>query len=503
MNAALLPLFAAVPLAGAALLVLVRGPWVGRLLLLGIPLASGAAGVWLLVVHQRVPVLAHHVGGFAPGVAIPFVSDSFSALMLVVTGFSTAVCGWFLTQTGEDRYRFVPALVLMLVAGVNGALLTGDLFNLFVFIEVMLLPSYALIAVTGAWNRLGVGRMFIVVNLLTSTILLIGVGFVYAVAGTVNLAELVGTARGDSRLGLAAGMVLLALAVKGAVVPVHGWLPAAYPATSAGIMALFSGLHTKVGLYAIYRICTTVYDGGPLPWQGVLAVVVVVTVLVGAVGTYGVVRLRRALAYQMVTGVGHILLGLVVLTEAAVAAGIFYLVHHVITMAGLVLLSGAIEHTYGTSRFDRLAGLARRDRLLAVAYAFGLLSLVGLPPTSGLWAKVFLVLGVSESRYAWVWLGTIVVAAIVSLMALQRLWDDVFWGPPMETYRPDDVQTGRGEPVRLTESVRVPLRLVLPGVVLMVVSAALFLGAGVLLSVAQQAAERLLDPGVYRQVVLG
>jgi multicomponent Na+:H+ antiporter subunit D len=500
---ALLPLFVVAPLTAAALLAIVRRPWLGRLLLIAVPLASAAAAINLLVVHQRVPVLAHHVGGFVPGVAIPFVSDALSALMLAVTGVTTAVCGWFLIQTGEDRYRFVPALVLMLAAGVNGALLTGDLFNLFVFIEVMLLPSYALIAVTGAWNRLGIGRMFIVVNLLTSTILLIGVGFVYAVAGTVNLAELVGAARGDNRLGLAAGLVLLALAVKGSVVPVHGWLPAAYPGTSAGIMALFSGLHTKVGLYAIYRVYTTVYDGQPAPWQGVLAVVVVVTILVGAVGTFGVVRLRRALAYQMVTGVGHILLGVVVLTGAAVAAGIFYLVHHVITMAGLVLLSGAIEHTYGTSRYDRLSGLLRRDRLTTVAYAFGLLSLVGLPPTSGLWAKVFLVLGVAEGAHAWVWLGAIVLAAIASLMALQRLWDHVFWGPPMETYRPDDARTGRGEPVPLPDQVRIPLRLALPGVMLMAISAALFLGAGALLPVVQQVAERLLDPEVYRQVVLG
>ena len=157
-------------------------------------------------------------------------------------------------RQGEDRYRFVPALALMLTAGVNGALLTGDLFNLFVFIEVMLLPSYALLAVTGTWRRLGAGRLFILVNLLTSTILLFGVAFVYGVTGTVTLAALAGVAAGDGRASLAIVVVLLALSIKGAVVPVHGWLPRAYPATSAGIMALFSGLHTKVALYAIYRI---------------------------------------------------------------------------------------------------------------------------------------------------------------------------------------------------------------------------------------------------------
>lgn len=502
MNPALLLLFVAVPLGAAAVLTLLRQPWLERLLLVAIPSASMAGGIALLVMHRTTPVIAHHVGGFVPGVAIPFVSDSLSALMLAVTGLSTLICGLYLIQTGEDRYRFLASLVLMLTSGVNGALLTGDLFNLFVFIEVMLLPSYALIAITGSWRRLGVGRMFILVNLLTSTILLIGVGFVYAVGGTVNLAQLVGAAREDGRLGLALGMVLLALAIKGAVVPVHSWLPGAYPQTSAGIMALFAGLHTKVALYAIYRIHTAVYAGEPAPWQGVLAVVVIVTILLGAAATFGISRVRQALAFQMVSGVGHILLGLVVVTGASLTAGIFYLVHHVITMGGLILLSGAIEHTYGTSRLDRLAGLARRDRGLAVLFAFGLLALIGLPPTAGLWAKASLVAAMAASPWAWAAIGAIIVAAIVSLMALQRLWDEVFWGPPMEEYRPDDPRTGRSEAVELPDTVRVPGRLIAPGAVLMMVSLFLFVGAGLLLPFIEQAAVGLLDPRVYAEAVL-
>lgn len=190
-----LPLFPAVPLFAAALLILLRNKWLERLLLVGIPLASGIGGMLLLSYHRGVPAVAEQVGDYIPGVAIVFVSDSLTALMLTVTGLITAVAGSYLVISGEDRYRFVPSLVLMLLAGVSGALLTGDLFNLFVFVEVMLLPSYALIAVTGSWRRLGIGRMFVFVNLLTSTILVMGVGFVYGVSGTVNLAALAGSAR--------------------------------------------------------------------------------------------------------------------------------------------------------------------------------------------------------------------------------------------------------------------------------------------------------------------
>ena len=504
MNAALLPLFAAVPLLAAGLTVIWRNPAVERSLIVGLPLLTAAGGAALVLEHRHTPVLAHGVGGFVPGVAIPFVSDTLSAVMLTVTGLSTAACAWFLTATGQDRYRFVSPLALMLTGGVNGALLTGDLFNLFVFIEVMLLPSYALIAVTGTWRRLGIGRLFILVNLLTSTFLLIGVGFVYGVTGTVNLAALAGRAADDPRTGVAVAVVLLALVIKGGVVPVHGWLPRSYPATSAGVMALFAGLHTKVALYAVYRVYATLYDGRPAPWSWVLAAVAVLTMVVGAVSTINERRIRAALAFQMVSGVGHILLGLVVFTGLSLAAGVFYLAHHVVTMAALLLSAGAIEHTYGSGRFDRLNGLMRRDRLVTVVVALGLFSLVGLPPTSGVWGKVGLVAGAAQSAGAlpWVLIGGVIVASLASLMALQRLWAEVFWGPPLERYRPDDPRTGRGGAVPLPDTVVVSGRLAAPGAVMLLLSVLMFLGAGVLWPVAEAAGAGLLDLVPYVEAVL-
>src|SRR5690625_2759518 len=251
----------------------------GRLVALAVPAATAVAGVALLVQHQSEPVIAASVGGFVPGVAIPFVSDSFAALMLVATGVVALASLIFCDLTGEfGRSRYFAPLVLLLLAGANGALLTGDLFNLFVFVEVMLLPSYALIAMTGTWRRLGVGRLFVVINLLTSTLLLAGVGFVYAAAGTVNLAVLAGAAQEDGRVAAAMGVVLVALCIKAGAVPVHGWLPRTYPGTSSGVMALFSALHTKVALYAVIRIWATAFDLHPA-WGRVMHVVAIVTTL--------------------------------------------------------------------------------------------------------------------------------------------------------------------------------------------------------------------------------
>ncbi|MBM6547228.1 monovalent cation/H+ antiporter subunit D family protein [Janibacter sp. YIM B02568] len=501
--ASALPLLVAVPLGLAGLTVIVRRHVVGVALLLATLVGTLVASALLVRHHAEVPALATGVGGYAPGVAIPFVSDTLTAVMLAVTSLATLATTAWLVLTGETRYRFFVPLVLLLMTGVYGALLTGDLFNLFVFVEVMLLPSYALIAVTGTWRRLGVGRLFVVVNLVTSAILLMGVGLVYGTAGTVNIAALAGQGSADGRSGLAVGIVLLALGIKAGVVPVHTWLPRSYPATSPGVMSLFAALHTKVALYAIYRIVSVIYDG-QVPWVSVLVVVVVLTCLVGSLSTFGEQTFRHAMAYQMVAGVGHILIGVVVFTQVSLAGGLLYLVHHVITMGGLLLTGGAIEHTYGSQRFDRLAGLMRREPWAAAAVALGLLSLVGLPPTSGLWGKLGLVIGAADAPgwQAWALIGAVVAASILSIMALQRVWAEIFWGPPMERYRTDNAQTRLSEPVPLPDEVRIPLRLLLPGAALIALSVAIFIGIGVLDPVIDRAAAGLVDPAPYVEAVL-
>jgi len=504
MNPALLSLFVVLPLTAAALLVVLRRPALDRALMVGIPALITAAGIYLLNEHRETPVLAHNIGAFPGGVSIPLVSDTFSALMITVTSLTTTVTMFFLTRTGEDRFRFLPSLALMLTAGVNGAFLTGDLFNLFVFVEVMLLPSYALITLTGTWRRLGIGRLFVVVNLLTSTILLIGVGLVYAAAGTVNLAELVGMAGEDPRVGYAVSVVLLALAIKAGVAPTHGWLPRAYPATSAGIMALFSAVHTKVALYGIYRIYSTTYEG-EAPWAPILAIAVAATILIGSYSTFGEHIMRRALAWQMVAGVGHILLGLALFSQFALAAGIFYMIHHIVTMGGLLLASGAIEQTYGSGRYERLAGLARRDKWVAVIYAFALLSLVGLPPSTGFFAKIGLLQASADAGgwEQWVFITVICVAAVATLLAMQRLWSGVFWGPTMENYRPESQRGGRERRVPLPRGLHITWQLSSPAAFLVTLQLVFFVLAGALIPIALRAADDLLVLQPYVEAVLG
>jgi multicomponent Na+:H+ antiporter subunit D len=504
MSPALLTLFVAVPLAASALLTIVRWVPLVRLLHLGIPALSAAGGAVLLAEHGTTPVIAHSVGGFVPGIAIPFVSDTLSALMITVTGLVTVACAVFAVSTGEAALRFFPSLTLMLVAGVNGALLTGDLFNLFVFIEVMLLPSYALIAMTGSWRRLGVGRLFVVVNLLTSTLFLIGVALVYGSAGTVNLGALAQRALDDDRVALAAAVVLLAVAVKAGVVPLHGWLPRAYPGTSAAVMALFSALHTKVAIYAIYRIYSVVYDNDQR-WLPLILLLVSATMVVGAFSSLGERSMRRSLAFQMVAGVGYILVGVGLSTVLGLAAGIFYMLHHIVVMGALLLLAGSIEHTYGTGRFTGLTGLMRRERLLAAVFALALMSLIGFPPSSGFFGKVGVVVALAEADpwTAALLIAVVVVASLGTLVAMQKLWSEVFWGVPMEELPAEaGGASGAGRQRVCTPQTRVRGRLMAPGAALLVVSLAVFVLAGPVWDLCVQAAESLLDAETYAGEVL-
>lgn len=319
----LLPLFVAVPLLASGLLVLVRAPRpVRRATLLATCAASAIAGFALLGVTVHRDVIVHRLGGWDASLAIPFAADTLSALMVALTSFTTLVTVLFAARVRvADEPYFCP-LVLAVVAGVNGALLTADLFNLFVFIEIMLVPSYALIVLAhrGMGRRMQVTatRIYVTVNLLTSSVFLMGVALIYASLGTVNLGALAGRAFETPASTVGSCLLLLALAVKAAVVPMHGWLSRTYPFMSPTVSALFSGLHTKVAVYAIFRIYAVLF-GADHRLQTVALVVFCVSMAIGVLGAVGEKNARAILSFHMVSQIGYILMGFALLTPAGVA----------------------------------------------------------------------------------------------------------------------------------------------------------------------------------------
>ncbi|MGC5628621.1 monovalent cation/H+ antiporter subunit D family protein [Georgenia sp. Z1344] len=569
MNAAVLPLFVAVPLLVGGLLVVVGDrPRVQAVTSFAVLAASLAGGVALVAHFRDGGAIAHDVGMWETGIAIPFVADMFSALMLVVTGILTLTCTAFAHASGRAASRYFGPLVLVLTAGVNGILLTGDIFNMFVFIEVMVVPAYGLYVLarpaSATLGQIAGARLFVTVNMLTSTLFVSGVGLVYGVAGTVNLAELQGAAAEDPFVAAAGAVCLFALSIKAAVVPVHGWLAKAYPGTSPAVTALFSGLNTKVAIYAIYRIYAVLFDGDSrYLWIGVVAFAA--TMVIGVLGAVGETTTRSILAFHMVSQIGYILLGVALFTLAGLTAGIFYLLHHMIVKASLFLSTGAIEVRYGTGRVGALSGIARREPVLAVAFFVAALSLAGIPPFSGFVAKLSLItasIGAGE-------IGAVVVmlaVSLVTLLSMLKIWSGMFWDrkagsaasgaatqqdadaapfaeegdsvPPASAgARPatndqaprtttndaaatatvtaartatdpttdptDDTATAAESPVPEDGGRRVGAALAAPAVALAAVTVALGLGGELLLGLSETAAQGLLDTSTYVEAVLG
>lgn len=534
----LLPMFVGAPLlVGGVLFVLPRHHLLRHILGMASLVAMLGGAIAMVALTADGTVLAHQVGLWPGGVAIPFVADAFSSLILAVAALVAAVSFQYMIASGEARSPSIASFVLILAGGVAGALLTADLFNLFVFIEVMLLPSYGLLVILSRRGDMAGSRLYVTVNLLASTLFLVGVGLIYAVEGTVNLAELAGAADNPAT-AIATAICLAAVAVKAAVFPVHGWLARAYGSASPAVAALFSGLHTKVAVYIVYRISSVIYEGDQV-WMTAILIVASLTLIVGALAALGEPEMRPLLVFQMISGVGFILVGIALFTPLGLTAGIAYMVHHMVVMGCLLLIASAIEQTYGSGRLSRVAGLRTREPLLTAAFVIAALSLAGLPPFSGFVAKYALVLASADAELVVV-AGLLVVVSLVALMSMMRIWAEMFNGKrhaDVELLAAEArIRTRQGvfddEAVDANEIVaeaelavehhdpprgarwaeddphehrgtRIPARLVVPALVLAAISLALGVGGELLLQLAEQASSALLNTGGYVRAVIG
>ena len=533
----LLPLFVGAPLLlGGILFVVPRHHPLQLIMGMGSLLALLGGAIVLLILTFDGTILVHQIALWPGGISIPFVADSFSSLILVVAAIVSVISFHYMIASGEAQSPSIASLVLILAGGVAGALLTADLFNLFVFIEVMLLPSYGLLLFLSRRGDMAASRLYVTVNLLASTLFLAGVGLIYAVQGTVNLAALAG-AGDDPATAIATAVCLGALAVKASVFPVHGWLARAYGSASPAVAALFSGLHTKVAVYVVYRISSVVFEGDGA-WMTAIMVVAALTLAVGALVALGEREIRPLLLFQMVSGIGFILIGVALFTPEGLTAGIVYMVHHMVVMGSLLLIASAIEQTYGSGRLDRVAGLRTREPLLTAAFVISALSLAGLPPFSGFVAKYAVVLASADAGQVLI-AGLLIIVSLLSLMSLMRVWADMFNGKrhtDVEVLAAEerirrreglfdgaviDTDTAAAEAAQALEQhgpprgvlasgdphdhrgTRIPLRLVIPALMLSGLSVGLGFGGEFLLQLAEHASSVLTDTSGYVGAVMG
>ena len=496
----LLPMLAAaVSVIGSRSAVLQRAVGVAVLAVVAV-----IAGVLLVVADERGPVVAE-LGGWAAPVGIALVADRLSALLLLVSTLVTlAVLVYAIDQRIADYGRrtasttFHP-MYLMLCAGVSLAYLTGDLFTLFVAFELMLTASYVLITRRTGARRIRAGMTYVTVSLLSSLLFLTAVALVYAATGTVNLADLserIGTLQPGVRAVLAL-MLLVVFGIKAAIVPLHFWLPDSYPNAPGPVAALFAGLLTKVGFYALLRTETLLF-GRDTPWT-LLLVLAVATMLVGALGALAQNDLNRLLSFLLVSHIGFMLFGLAVFDAAGLSGAMLYAAHHITVLATLFLVSGLITRRTGTVALDQMGGLARSAPGLAVLFAVPALTLAGIPPTAGFVAKLALLeAGAEAGLFPQVVAGVLIMASLLTLYALVRVWVRVFWGKPKPPHPDDDPDD---EVLVGTARTSAPMYAATGGLV--AVSLAIVVFAGPLTAVTAQAGLDLVERTPYIDAVLG
>ncbi|WP_397378778.1 monovalent cation/H+ antiporter subunit D [Pseudomonas sp.] len=447
--------------------------------------------VWLA--NQDV-LYTYAVGNWVAPFGIILMLDRLSALLLVVTAVLASFAVLYAIRGDDERGKSFHALFQFQLMGINGAFLTGDLFNLFVFFEILLIASYSLLLHGGGVDRVKAGLHYVVLNLVGSSFFLLAVGVLYGITGTLNMADMAirvaAAGPEDAALLGAAGMLLLVVfGLKAAFLPLYFWLPKAYASASAPVAALFA-IMTKVGLYSIIRVYTLIFgdEAGSLAnmandWLWPLALL---TLALGVIGALAAVSLQGLLAYMVVVSVGTLLAGIAIGTEQALAAALFYLVHSTWVAGGLFLLADLIARQRGDKQGLLVQGPALQNpHVLGGLFFFGAIALAGLPPLSGFLGKLLLLRSVEPGVQAVLLWSVVLGGGLLTLVALSRAGSTLFWRVGLSQLGSAELDHGR----------------LLACAGLLVLSLALMVGAAPLLSYVEATASQLHDLALYRQII--
>src|SRR5690625_994940 len=456
----------------------------------GVMLANIVISIIILNRIQSAGVLRLDFGCWYPSFGILFLADSFSMLLVLITSIVTAICLIYaLSSIGKARENmFFYSFVNFLIAGVNGSFLTGDLFNLFVNFEVMLLASYALITLGGKKIQLREALKYLAINVLSSWIFLVAIGYLYGALGTLNLAHLserIAEVGQTPIITVISILFLIVFSVKAGLL-LYQWLPGSYSAPPTAIAALFGALLTKVGIYALFRMFTLLFYHEPSITHTLVGIMAGITLIGGSIGAIARTDIRQIVSYNVVIAVGFILIGLAVSTTAAIEGSIYYLIHDMIVKAMLFLLAGTMITLTGATKFDEMSGLIRNYPSLGWLFFIAMFSLTGVPPLSGFIGKVLVGQGAIESG-SYILLALGFISSIIVLYSLLRIFMNSFWGETM-----------------ISEEDVVPMKkgLIIPILIFGLLSLALGLGSEGISTYIIDAAQTLMDPNIYIDAVL-
>ena len=483
-------------------------------------LALAVLSATMLIVVDGEGIQTLQIGGWDAPLGITLVADRLSTMMLFVSSIILFAVMWFAIAQGirddtkdEPVAVFLPSYML-LTMGVNLSFLAGDLFNLYVGFEIFLVASYVLMTLGASPSRVRAGVGYVMVSMASSMVFLLGIAVTYAAVGTVNLAQ-IGQRMEDIPGGTQAaifGVLLVAFGIKAAVFPLDSWLPDAYPTAPSLVTAVFAGLLTKVGVYAIIRMRTTVFTDGSL--DSLLMIVALATMLIGILGAMAQNDIKRLLSFTLVSHIGFMIFGIGLGSSQGLSGAIFYMVHHILVQTALFLVVGLIERHAGTSSLRRLGSLMYTAPIIAVLYLIPALNLGGIPPFSGFMGKVMLFHAGAEANtwMSWVLIGGAVVTSLLTLYVMIMVWSKGFLRDRKDAPE-GNMAIARPAPLAdITQEVefseresvgRTPFGMIAATAMLVLASTAISVVAGPIASITDRAANSTQDVNIYRTAVLG
>lgn len=475
--------------------------WNSRTLQRGLSLAGSAgllwAGVRLALTVQEQGIQTLDIGSWQAPYGITLVADLFSAIMIMMVGLmGLTVTIYSLASMDAARESFgYYAIFNFLLMGVCGAFLTGDIFNLYVWFEMLLIASFVLLILGGEWPQLQGAIKYVTINLISSTLLLLTVGLMYGLTGMLNMADIAQQFQTNPAIpqGLVltmAALFLVAFGVKAALFPLFFWLPDSYHTPPVSVTVIFSALMSKVGVYALARVFTLFFAQHQETFQPLLLTVAALTMVTGVLGAVAQNDFRRLLSFHIISQIGYLLMGIALFSHLSLTGLIFFIVHVIIAKSALFLVSGLVYRLRGSYALKELGGVYRDYPGLAALFLLAALALAGIPPLSGFWAKLTLIrAGLAAGQYVMV--AVALAVSLLTLFSMIKIWAEVFWKNAPHPPEPQPALAAQSWTLYLA-----------PLCLLVLIGLAMGLTAEPFFNWAQQAADQLMNPMLYIKAVL-
>lgn len=454
--------------------------------------------VQLFILTLKNNYLVLQAGGWQAPFGISFVSDRLSAIMVLLTALVALAVGIYSTASlNVSRIKFGYFFIFhFLIMGLLGTFLTGDIFNMYVWFEVVIISSFVLLTLGGKKMQMEASIKYVTLNMLASTIFLTAIGILYGITGTLNMADLslkIDLVENKGLVSVTGLLFFVGFGIKSAIFPLYFWLPSSYHTPPSAIAAIFSGLLTKMGIYALIRVFTLIFQPDDFT-KKVFIAIAIMTMITGSLGSINKKSVRRLISYLIICHIGYLMAGIGLYTELALTGVIFYLIHDVIVKSNFLMITGLFQKIRGSVDMTRLGGFYKDYPRTSFVICIAIFSLIGIPPLSGFWPKIQFF---SESFKAenYFLLSTFILASFVTLFVLARMWAEVFWKPYQ---KPAPEKVDLFAPMSFDRK----LALVLPIVFLAFISVLIAFNVENIYNLTQTASSQLLNPNLYIDAVL-